>query len=89
MVKRASEVPLSTAKAKLSELVRSVGKTGAEIVLTVDGEPAARLVPVTPAPRRLTASEVATVRALLQGLARIPRASDAFDAVALIGEGRR
>lgn len=82
-------MPLSTAKAKLSELVRSVGKTGAEIVLTVDGEPAARLVPVIPPPRRLTTSEVTTVRALMQGLTRIPRASDAFDAVVLVAEGRR
>lgn len=89
MVRRAAEVPLSIAKAKLSELVRSVGKTGAEIVLTVDGEPAARLVPVTPAPRRLTAPEITMVRALMQGLTRIPRAPDAFDAVLLINEGRR
>ena len=89
MVTRAAEVPLSIAKARLSELVRNVGKTGEEVVLTVDGEPAARLVPVTPPPRRLTAPEVTMVRALMQGLSRIPRATDVFDAVALIGEGRR
>lgn len=82
-------VPLSIANAKLSELVRSVRKTGTEIVLTVDGEPAARLVPVTPPHRRLTVAEVTTVRALMQGLTRIPRSSDAFDAVTLINEGRR
>ena len=89
MTSRRSEVPLSLAKAKLSELVRGVGKNGGEVVLTVDGEPAARLVPVAATPRALTASEVNTVRVLMAGLARVPRSAEPFDAVALIAEGRR
>lgn len=89
MTTRPSEVPLSIAKAKLSELVRNVGKSGNEVILTVDGEPAARLVPITAPPRLLTAAEVNTVRVLMAGLTRIPRATEPFDAVALVADGRR
>jgi prevent-host-death family protein len=89
MTSRASEVPLSIAKAKLSELVRNVGKSGNEVVLTVDGEPAARLVPIASPPRRLTPAEVNSVRVLMTGLTRIPRAEAPFDALDLLGEGRR
>lgn len=59
------------------------------MVITVDGQPAARLVAVAPVPRRLTAPEVNTVRALMAGIARIPRSSEPFDAVELVAEGRR
>jgi prevent-host-death family protein len=89
VVSRSSRVPLSLAKAKLSELVRSVGADGREVVLTVDGEPAARLVPVPAAPRRLTPPEIQVVRVLMAGLARIPRSAEPFDAAAVVREGRR
>ena len=89
MVSHPARLPLSVAKAKLSELVRSVGEDGGEVVLTVDGEPAARLVPVPPAARKLTSPEIQVVRVLMAGLARIPRSSEPFDAVALMREGRR
>lgn len=42
------QVSLSDAKARLSEVVRSVRTRGEEAVITVDGEPAVRLVPVHP-----------------------------------------
>ena len=49
---------LSEAKARLSELVRAARARGEDTVITVDGEPAARLVPVETAPRSLTAAEL-------------------------------
>lgn len=80
---------LSTAKATLSEVIRRVRRTGEQAVITVDGEPAARIVPIKDEPRRLTATEVATVRALMDALRRIPRPSEPFDAVVVVAEGRR
>lgn len=80
---------LSAAKAGLSEVVRSVRRTGESVVITVDGEPAARIAPIEEEPRRLTAAEIATVRALMDALARIPRPSEPFDAVVAVAEGRR
>ena len=80
---------LSDAKARLSEVVRGVRTRGEEAVITVDGEPAARVVPVDPGPRSLTAAEGAGYRALMASLARIERPTSEFDAVELIGEGRR
>lgn len=80
---------LSTAKAGLSEVVRRVRRTGETVVITVDGEPAARIVPIEDEPRNLTATEVATVRALMDALPRIPRPSEPFDAVVAVAEGRR
>lgn len=82
-------VSLSDAKARLSEVVRSVRTRGVDAVITVDGEPAVRLVPVHPGPRPLTPAEAAGYRALLGGLTRIVRPGTAFDAVDLVGEGRR
>ncbi len=82
-------VSLSDAKARLSEVVRSVRTRGEDAVITVDGEPAVRLVPVHPGPRALTPAEAAGFRALLSGLARIVRPGTEFDAVDLLGEGRR
>ena len=79
---------LSDAKARLSEVVRGVRTRGEEAVITVDGEPAARVVPVDPGPRSLTAAEAAGYRALMASLARIERPTSEFDAVELIGEGR-
>lgn len=80
---------LSEAKARLSELVRAARARGEDTVITVDGEPAARLVPLETAPRSLTAAEVAGYRALVAGLTRIPRPDEPFDAVDLVREGRR
>jgi prevent-host-death family protein len=80
---------LSDAKARLSEVVRGVRTRGEEAVITVDGEPAARVVPVDPGPRSLTAAEAAGYRALMASLARLERPTSEFDAVELIGEGRR
>lgn len=42
------DVPLSDAKARLTELVRKA-EAGEEVVLTRHGHPAARIVPVAPA----------------------------------------
>ena len=80
---------LSDATARLSEVVRGVRTRGEEAVITVDGEPAARVVPVDPGPRSLTAAEAAGYRALMASLARLERPTSEFDAVELIGEGRR
>ena len=80
---------LSDAKARLSEEVRGVRTRGEEAVITVDGEPAARVVPVDPGPRSLTAAEAAGYRALMASLARLERPTSEFNAVELIGEGRR
>lgn len=80
---------LSDAKARLSEVVRAVRTRGEDAVITVDGEPAARIVPVRPAPRELTPAEVAAYRALMASLNRIERVQGEFDAVELIREGRR
>ena len=80
---------LSDAKARLSEVVRGVRTRGEEAVITVDGEPAARIVPVHTSPRSLTSAEAAGYRALMASLGRIPRPTSAFDAVELVGEGRR
>ena len=64
-------------------------QTGESVVITVDGEPAAQIVPIERAPRGLTAAEVATVRALMSAVIRIPRPGGEFDGVGLIIEGRR
>jgi prevent-host-death family protein len=80
---------LSDAKARLSEVIREVRTRGEEAVITVDGEPAVRLVPADPGPRPLTPSERASFRALMASLARIVRPCTAFDAVDLLREGRR
>ncbi len=80
---------LSDAKARLSEVVRGVRTRGEAAVITVDGEPAARIVPVDPGPRSLTSAEAAGYRALMASLDRFERPTAEFDAVALIAEGRR
>lgn len=82
-------VSLSDAKARLSEVVRSVRTRGEDAVITVDGEPAVRLVPIHPGPRTLTPAEAAGFRALLDGLTRIARPGTDFDAIELVREGRR
>jgi len=85
----ATTIPLTAAKARLSEIVRSVRRNRTDVTITVDGEPAVRIVPAPEEPRDLTPQEVATERALVAAAARIPRPTDRFDAVALVREGRR
>jgi prevent-host-death family protein len=80
---------LSAAKAGLSEVVRTVRRSRESVVITVDGEPAVRIVPIEADERGLSAAEVATVRALMDAVARIPRPAGTFDAVELVREGRR
>ncbi len=80
---------LSEVKARLSEVVRDVRASGEETIITVDGRPAARIVPVHAEPRRLTPAEVAIDRALSAAIERLERVSGDFDAVELVGEGRR
>jgi len=80
---------LSDAKARLSEVVRGVRRTGLPVVVTVDGEAVVEIAPIAAAPRDLSATEAATAAALYAGLFRIPRPETPFDAVALVGDGRR
>lgn len=89
MTKSSRKMNLSSVKSSLSEVVRSVRRSGASVIITVDGEPAARIEPIADEPRELTQREVATVQALLGALARIPRPTDPFDATVLVSEGRR
>lgn len=58
-------------------------------MITVDGEPAAQLAPLAGPLRELSSSEIATVRSLMWAIARIPRATEPFDALAPISERRR
>ena len=81
-------LPLSDAKARLSEVIRTIRRTGESVVISVDGEPAVTLARYTGEAQRLTDAEVAADRALQDAALRLAR-SDAFDAVALVREGRR
>ena len=83
------QLSLSEAKARLSELVRDVRTSREETVITVDGRPAVRIVPLAAEARRLTPAEVAIDRALTASLERAERVPGTFDAVTLVGEGRR
>ena len=80
---------LSEAKARLSEVVRDVRTSREETIITVDGRPAVRVVPIEAAPRRLTEAEVAIDRALMASIDRLGSVSEEFDAVELIRDGRR
>jgi prevent-host-death family protein len=82
-------LPLSEAKARLSEVVRTVRSTGEETVITVDGEPAVRVVPALRGPATLTEAETATAAALMKSIRRIRRRNGTFDALDLIRDGRR
>lgn len=84
-----TQIPLTDAKTRLSELVRNVRRTRDEVTITVDGEPAAVLAPVEAELRDLTAQESTTARALFESALRLARAGEPFDAVALVREGRR
>lgn len=80
-------LPLSEAKARLSEVVRQV-RQGEEFIVTVDGEPAVRITRVFPPPRSLTAADLATERVLLDTIRKLA-ASVPLDAVDVVREGRR
>lgn len=80
---------LSEAKARLSEVVRDVRTTLEETVITVDGRPAVRVVPMPNEPRRLTEAEMAMDQALMASIDRLESVSTPFDAVESIGDGRR
>jgi prevent-host-death family protein len=80
-------LPLSEAKARLSELVRQV-RQREEVIVTVDGEPAVRITRVFPPPRSLTATDLATERVLLDTIRKLA-ASVPLDAVDVVREGRR
>jgi prevent-host-death family protein len=80
---------LSDAKARLSEVVRAARQHGQEAIITVDGEPAVRLVPVPGDPRQLTEVEVATYTVLMRVIRESARVGGEFDAVDLVAEGRR
>ncbi|MCK6507928.1 type II toxin-antitoxin system prevent-host-death family antitoxin [Myxococcota bacterium] len=84
-----NSLSLSVAKARLSEVVRAARTLGQETIITVDGEPAVRVVPIIDGPHPMTEAEAASVRVLLAALRRMERPSGEFDAVALVGEGRR
>lgn len=89
MVSSGRILPLSAAKAKLSEVIRAVRQSGQPVVITVDGEPAVQLAPVSVPVRELSSSEVATVRSLMWAIARIPRAAEPIDPLGPVSEGRR
>ena len=85
----ARQFPLSEAKARLSEVVRIVRGTGTEALITVDGQPAVRIVPIASGPVALTEAEIATSRALLKSIRRLKRRKGSFDAIDLVRDGRR
>jgi len=80
---------LSDVKARLSEYIRTVHHSGEPVTVTVDGKPAARIVPIEAEARALTPAEVATERALLDAIARIAWVPEPFDALESVQEGRR
>jgi prevent-host-death family protein len=84
-----TQIPLTDAKTRLSEIVRTVRRTRAGVTITVDSEPAAMIVPMESEARVLSDQEAATARALLDSLVRLARVGAPFDAVTLVGEGRR
>jgi len=82
-------ISLSDAKARLSEVVRAARLRGEETVITVDGQPAARVTAMPDQLRPLTETEVATFRVLLRGIVQSERVAGEFDAADLVAEGRR
>ena len=82
-------MPLSEAKAKLSEVVRSARESSTETIVTVDGRPAAQIGPVVGAPSAISEADEfvheALLVAALNGLADLAP----FDAVADMRADRR
>ena len=82
-------IPLSDAKARLSEVVRTVRRDRVPVVVTVDGEPAVAITPVMATPELLTPRQVAVAEALRRAILEAHRPEGPFDAVELVREGRR
>lgn len=74
-------------KGRRREAERELCYPGEETVVTVAGAPAAVIAPSGSA--RLTAAEVAIDRALSAAIGQLERVCGEFDAVDLVGEGRR
>ena len=82
-------LPLSEAKARFSEVVRTVRKTGMPLMVTVDGEPAVAVIAIPNAATRLTTRQIATSRALEHAAVQLLETLEPFDAVQTLREGRR
>jgi prevent-host-death family protein len=82
-------LPLSDAKARLSEVIRNVRSTGAPVTITVDGEPAVVMSAAPAQPTRPSTFEVDGALALYEAILAMSRPSAPFDAVELIRDGRR
>lgn len=82
-------VPLSEAKARLSEIIRDVRRTRIGVTITVDGQPAARVEPTSTSTGSLTPAELATHQLLLETIIALPCPDGPYDAVEMIREGRR
>ncbi len=82
-------LPLSDAKARLSEVVRNVRATGAPVTITVDGEPAVVVSAAPAQPTPPTAFEIDSTLALYEAILTMPRPDAPFDAVELVQAGRR
>jgi len=80
---------LSEAKARLSEVVRTVRRDRVRVLITVDGEPAVAIAPVDPIPVTLTPQELRVARALESAILTAEQLGESFDAVELIRDGRR
>ena len=68
-------VPLSDAKARLTDLVRQA-EAGEEVVLTRHGRPAARIVPVAPTPSSVARTQLLT-RLQLSAASNLQRGPEA------------
>ena len=80
---------LSEAKARLSEVVRTVRRERTRIIITVDGEPAVAISPIETTPAALSAAQIRVARALENAILALPQRAEPFDAVELIRDGRR
>ncbi|MBN1961519.1 MAG: type II toxin-antitoxin system Phd/YefM family antitoxin [Deltaproteobacteria bacterium] len=72
MVYAGQKIKLSTVKSTFSEVVKTVKNTGEAVIVTVDGKPAAQIVPIASELRDLSTQEVATFKALMDAVLRIP-----------------
>ena len=85
-------IPLSKAKDKFSEVVRTVRESGESAFVTLDGSPAVEIRPVySKEPRRLSNKQIEHIHFRLK---KITEALDVlgiepFNAVDLVNEGRR
>ena len=82
-------IALSDAKARFSEVVRSVRHTGKPVIVTVDGEAAVEIRPAPAPGPPLSRQDVATFEALLAALPRLWTSSEPFDAVSAVADVRR